>query len=184
MVTFTCELIFFAQLYDGYVWLDVEMSNNSQLSCKTSGGRCLVLYRTFQLQKELCLPVSVLASVKRHILENISFLAWLISHLHQMSHVLHKHKAEHAVIKPSARTTAGWITVEADNTFYSTLPHKKVSCVCYRLIYFVYVHMYMSIWLFLWFFLHSCWVIHLYLIGSLSCFGTLDDRVLWFAREC
>ena len=35
-----------------------------------------------------------------------------------MSHVSHKHKAEHAVIKPNARTTAGWITVEADKTFY------------------------------------------------------------------
>ena len=73
-----------------------------------------------------------------------------------MSHVLHKHKAEHAVIKPSARTTAGWITVEADNTFYSTLPHKKVSCVCYRLMYFVYVRMYMSKRLFHWFILHFC----------------------------
>ena len=76
VMTLSCELIVFAPVYDGYVWLGVEIANNSQLSCKTFVGRCLVLHRTLQLQRELCLSVSVLASVERHSLENVSFLAW------------------------------------------------------------------------------------------------------------
>ena len=48
-MTRICELIVSAPVYDGYVWLGVEISNNSQLSCKTFGGRCLVLHRTLQL---------------------------------------------------------------------------------------------------------------------------------------
>ena len=74
-MTVTCELIVFAPVYDGYVRLGVEIANNSQLSCKTFGDRCLVLHRTLQLQRELRLSVSVLASLKRHSLENVSFLA-------------------------------------------------------------------------------------------------------------
>ena len=62
-MTRICELIVSAPVYDGYVWLGVEISNNSQLRCKTSGGRCLVLHRTPQLQRELCLLVSVSVSM-------------------------------------------------------------------------------------------------------------------------
>ena len=38
VMTLTCELIVFAPVYDGYVWLGVEIANNSQLSCKTFRG--------------------------------------------------------------------------------------------------------------------------------------------------